>query len=680
MGHKRANNLNSRIYSGIQEQSNSISLSYSREKCIISIHFRYPDGYKVSSLAYRPCIFTTDKQPEMFRIARPGRLVSILLGNNIMINTKSKKSWIGIPPWIIIGAVVILAPIFIFWANENIHRQRGSTTKLLLEKGAALIRSFEAGTRTGMMGMRWGGRQVQRLLRETAQQPDIVYLLITDANGNILAHSDSTQIGGHHGTDLDLDRISQSTVVEWRNVTDAKNRNIFEVFRQFSPTRKHSPTHFNRMMPRDWFRSQMMREEGKPPPRLSIFVGLDMEEVDAAAEEDMYHTVVMAVILLLIGFTGIMSLFLAQGYRSARTSLSKVKAFSDSLVENMPIGLLAIDAEGTITSTNQTAESVLQLSPREIIGKKALHILPVQLLELIEGLKLKGGIVEKEIEFLSRDGKRIPLEVITTVLKEEDGTFWEHVILFRDLTEIRRLRQEIDRSHRLASLGRLAAGIAHEIRNPLSSIKGFATYFRERYHDIPEDRKTADIMIQEVERLNRVIGQLLEFARPMNIRLRPTSLQTFVRRSLKVIEKQAQEKNITISLDIPPDDGDVMIDPDRMSQVFLNLYLNAIEAMDNGGTLSITLTREDSGQAVIVISDTGNGIENKDLGKIFDPYFTTKPSGTGLGLAIVHRIVEAHHGEVTVESEPGIRTTVSVALPAYTGETDDTVEDLSYES
>ena len=388
----------------------------------------------------------------------------------------------------------------------------------------------------------------------------------------------------------------------------------------------------------------------------------------------------MAVILLLIGFTGIMSLFLAQGYRSARTSLSKVKAFSDSLVENMPIGLLAIDAEGTITSTNQTAESVLQLSPREIIGKKALHILPVQLLELIEGLKLKGGIVEKEIEFLSRDGKRIPLEVITTVLKEEDGTFWEHVILFRDLTEIRRLRQEIDRSHRLASLGRLAAGIAHEIRNPLSSIKGFATYFRERYHDIPEDRKTADIMIQEVERLNRVIGQLLEFARPMNIRLRPTSLQTFVRRSLKVIEKQAQEKNITISLDIPPDDGDVMIDPDRMSQVFLNLYLNAIEAMDNGGTLSITLTREDSGQAVIVISDTGNGIENKDLGKIFDPYFTTKPSGTGLGLAIVHRIVEAHHGEVTVESEPGIRTTVSVALPAYTGETDDTVEDLSYES
>ncbi|MBN2515155.1 MAG: GHKL domain-containing protein, partial [Deltaproteobacteria bacterium] len=299
--------------------------------------------------------------------------------------------------------------------------------------------------------------------------------------------------------------------------------------------------------------------------------------------------------------------------------------------------------------------------------------------ELIEGLKLKHGIVEKEIDFLSKDGKRIPLEVITTVLKEEDGTFWEQVILFRDLTEIRRLRQEIDRSHRLASLGRLAAGIAHEIRNPLSSIKGFATYFRERYNDIPEDRKTADIMIQEVERLNRVIGQLLEFARPMNIRLRSTSLQTLIRRSLKIIENQARENNITISFDTVPDVEDIMIDSDRMSQVLLNLYLNAIEAMVDGGTLSITLTRKDSGQAVIVISDTGKGIDSKDLGKIFDPYFTTKPSGTGLGLAIVHRIVEAHHGEVTVESEHGIGTTVSVVLPASAGEAGDTGEDFSYE-
>jgi two-component system sensor histidine kinase HydH len=616
----------------------------------------------------------------MYKIVQPVSLVSILLVNNSMINTKNKKSWIALPPWIVIGAVVILAPIFIFWATENIHRQQENTTKLLLEKGAALIRSFEAGTRTGMLGMRWGGSQVQRLLRETAQQPDIVYLLITDTDGNILAHSDSSQIGGHHGTDLDLDRISRSTEVEWRKVTDANNRNIFEVFRQFSPTHKHPPMHFDRMIHNDWFRSRMMHEEGKPPPRLSIFVGLDMEAVDAAAKEDMHHTVLMAVILLLIGFTGIMSLFLAQGYRSARTSLSKVKAFSDSLVENMPIGLLAIDSEGTITSSNQTAEFVLQLSPHEIIGKKAVHILPVQLMELIKELKLNNGIIEKEIDFPSKDGKRIPLEVITTVLKDEDGTFLEQVILFRDLTEIRRLRQEIDRSFRLASLGRLAAGIAHEIRNPLSSIKGFATYFRERYHDIPEDRKTADIMIQEVERLNRVIGQLLEFARPMNIRLRPTSLQAFLRRSLKMIENQAREKNIAISLDTTPDNEDIMIDPDRMSQVLLNLYLNAIEAMDNGGTLSITLTREDPGQTVIGISDTGNGIEKKDMGKIFDPYFTTKPSGTGLGLAIVHRIVEAHHGEVTVKSDPSIGTIVSIVLPANAGEADNTDEDFSYES
>lgn len=581
-----------------------------------------------------------------------------------MMNMRTmKKSWVTIPPWMVIGAVIILAPIFIFWASQSIHKQRQNATRLLVEKGAALIRSFEAGTRTGMMGMRWGGHQVQRLLTETAQQSDIVYLMITDQDGKILAHNDPSQIGKFHGTEVNIQNVTRTKNVRWRQIPDSEGNNIFEVFRQFSPTRRRPPMHFEMMGRDDWFRSRMVWRENMPDFRLAIFVGLDMEAVDIAMREDIRHTVVMTLILLLIGFAGVISLFLAQGYRAARTSLSRVKAFSDSLVENMPIGLLAIDTENTITSANQAAESILQRSTREIIGHKIDGILTPEIQELARKLRTDSGVLEKEIDYPRSDGKRIPLEIMGTVLEEEDGSLLGYVILFRDLTEIQRLRKEIERTQRLASLGRLAAGIAHEIRNPLSSIKGFATYFRDRYRDVPEDQKTADIMIHEVERLNRVIGQLLEFARPMNIQLKPTSLQPLVKHTMKMIENQAREKNIEIKTTFSDHVDEVMIDTDRMSQVFLNLYLNAIEAMEEGGTLFIGLTHLDSGETKIVISDTGKGIAPPDHSRIFDPYFTTKPSGTGLGLAIVHRIVEAHKGEIVVESRQGTGTVVSIILP-----------------
>jgi len=563
-----------------------------------------------------------------------------------------------------LGAVIILAPIFVFWTLENIHKQKEHTALLLLEKGAALIRSFEAGARTGMMGMHGMDFQLQILLAETAQQPDIVYLMVTDMKGTIMAHNDPAKIGERHGKDLDLERISRSEEVEWRQVLNPYGADTFEVFRQFSPTRTYFRRHRGRMMENVWRRHHINPIKPAQRPGKIIFVGLDMGPIEAARKEYTHHAVLMALILLLIGFAGIVSLFLAQAYRSTKSSLTRIKAFSDTVVENMPIGLLAVDAEGKIASFNQTAEAVCHLSSREVLGKQASQILPKQLWSLIDEQETKRGIIEKEIDCASEDGRTIPLEVSVSSLEGEDGTFLGDVILFRDLTEVQNLKREIERNQRLASLGRLAAGIAHEIRNPLSSIKGFATYFRERYKEIPEDQKTAEIMVQEVERLNRVIGQLLEFARPMTIQKKPTSMHTVIQHSLKMIEGQAQAKNIKITTSLSPESKDVSIDPDRISQVLLNLYINSIEAMDHGGILSVELSWDENAQMTkIAVSDIGAGINKEDLVHIFDPYFTTKQSGTGLGLAIVHKIIESHKGEVRVESEPGKGTTVTILLP-----------------
>ncbi len=570
----------------------------------------------------------------------------------------------SIPPWIILGAVIILAPIFVFMTLEAINRQKEGATKLLLEKGAALIRSIEAGARTGMMGMHRKSFRLQTLLMETAQQPDIVYLAVTDTDGTIAAHSDIARIGGSHGTVLDLPRISGLSRVEWRKVAKPDGADTFEVFRRFSPKQRRFPRHRRGRRSHMWWLRRMEPNVIPPETTRIIFVGLDMEPIEAARKEDARHTVIMALILLLIGFAGIVSLFLAQAYRSAKSSLSRAEAFSDNLVESMPVGLSALNPEGKIVSFNQAAESVLGISAHEALGKEVHEVLPDSLLSITDKLETSESIIGREMDCTTRDGKSIPLDVSAIRLQERSGAFMGHLILFRDLSEIRTLKKEVERSERLASIGRLAAGVAHEIRNPLSSIKGFATYFKERYREVPEDQKTADILIQEVERLNRVISQLLEFARPLNLRKQPASLGTLIQHSLKVIKGEADKKGVIIDLEDASEEAKVSVDSDRFQQVLLNLYLNSIESMKTGGSLGVELRRhEDSENVVVYISDTGAGIKEEDLPHVFDPYFTTKSSGTGLGLAIVHNIVEAHGGQMSVQSGLGQGTTITISLP-----------------
>ena len=410
--------------------------------------------------------------------------------------------------------------------------------------------------------------------------------------------------------------------------------------------------------------SSQQKNESISNLRQIIFVGLDMSSIEEAQKTDVRHAVIMGTILLLVGFAGFTLLFLVQSYRSTRASLSRIKAFSDNVVENVPIGLLALDNHGKIAAFNNGAESILQLSARDVIGQEASRIIPAELLDEIDHSKTCNDVIEKEIECTTNAGKAVPLEIAASSLTDEDSVFLGNVLLFKDLTEVRTLRREVARSQRLASVGRLAAGVAHEIRNPLSSIKGFATYFKERYPDRPEDQQTANIMIQEVDRLNRVVGQLLEFARPISVKTQRISLQALLKDSIKLIEDRATAKGITVQTQYAAELDSARGDPDRINQILLNLYLNAIDAMESGGELSVTLSTVGADSKIYIrISDTGCGISSQHLSKIFDPYFTTKATGTGLGLAIAHNIVEALGGKITVESHAEKGTTFTVALP-----------------
>ncbi len=577
-----------------------------------------------------------------------------------MKNTPNQR-WIGISPWVIVGALIILAPLFALMSMERINAQKRSMFMLLDEKGAALIRSFEAGTRTGMMGMNWSGQQVQRLLMETAQQPDILYILITTSNGIIIAHNKPRFIGWKHGEFPGGDAIGEEMAS--RILKTADGRAVYEVYRKFIP----SDVQRGRRLMSDWFTQHMLPE---PPERSDqyIFVGFDLQPLEAVRKSNMRQTILSGIIFLVVGFSGIITILITQHYRITRATLARVQALSDKVVESMPIGLVVIDDNGLITSTNPATERILQFHPGSLTGQAASQALPQEILA-VQGLLGEGReVAEQETECRSSQ-RSLCLEVSASRLRDEGGASLGHLVLLRDISEIKHLKREMERKERLASLGSLAAGIAHEIRNPLSTIKGFATYFKERYHDVPEDLKTAEIMVGEVDRLNHVIGDLLEFARPMKLQPAYVNLAEFMRTSLRMVKSQLEEKAIELELRVHSEEDLVWMDADRMVQVLINMYLNAIEAMETGGRLAVATLGENRSQMKgFAVSDTGHGIAPEDLTHIFDPYFTTKASGTGLGLAIVHKIVEAHGGLIQVESVPEQGTTITVRLPDIQGE------------
>ncbi len=594
-----------------------------------------------------------------------------------MKNAYMRSSFLQRSPLFIFGIFLVLSPIALFIAVSSIQREEKYMSQLLLEKGAALIRSFEAGTRAGMMHMGWGKSQIQNLLEETAHLQDIIYLALTDDEGIIIAHNDPTKIGSRLPDWPIPPEALNARTIQHRIVKLGDGQSAYEVYRVFTPSQGPEPGRFGHggmmMGPEAIPRGQMMEQPWPGRRRFGeerdhseyIFIGLDIKPLDDARKDAIRHAVIMAAVVLLVGFAGVVSLLLAQNYRVTRQSLARVQAFSDQVVEKMPLGLIALDERGKVASFNEAAQVSLGMKEEKLIGLSGSEVLPQDLKVILKRIQTRRSIIEEDFDIALPGAEGfIPLRISGSVLEDDNGEALGQVMIFKDMTDIRRLEHEVERSRRLASVGSLAAGVAHEIRNPLSSIKGFATYFKERFKDRDKEREIAQIMVDEVGRLDRVIGQLLEFARPSALHLEPTSLGELIKHSLRLIEGDASRKDVSIRTVLPEQTPTVSLDADRLNQALLNLYLNALQAMESGGKLLVSVNADHTAHRVfIAVNDNGCGIAPENKERIFDPYYTTKPGGTGLGLAIVHKIVEAHGGTVTIESIPGQGTTVTIAIP-----------------
>ncbi len=596
-----------------------------------------------------------------------GKFLKMKRRKTILNQRKIRKI---IPLWVLMGAIIILSPIFLFITMENINRQKENNVKLLIEKGAALIRSFEAGTRAGIFD-HGETRQLQKLLYETAKQPDIKFLLVADSNSKIIAHSDFLYNGEQlnlviQGQPLDISKIAGSNDLYWQILDNDEENPYFLLFRKFAPLGVNQ-TKLKISKFSDTVKSKVIVDI--TAPERIVLVGLDIKsfvEIDTSYAR---QAIITGSVLFIASIAGVSFLFFLQGYRSTKTSLSRIKAFSNTLVENLPIGLVALNYKYKVVMINNFAKSILLITENDIDKFPVEELLPSKLYETLITLNKDNRLIEENIDCSVKNGQRLPLEISASVLKDHEYELSGYICLFKDLSEVQALKKEVERSRRLVSVGKLAAGVAHEVRNPLSSIKGFATYFKERYKDIAEDQQISDIMIQEVDRLNLVVGQLLEFARPVTLSVNNIEIKPFFENSLKLIERRAENSNVEIIADLPEPGMYFSFDPDKISQVLLNVYINAIDSMEGGGALCLkVIPNIEEKELKIQISDTGSGIIEDDLIHIFDPYFTTKSSGTGLGLAISHNIVEQHHGDFLIESRCDEGTIVTVSLPVISKE------------
>lgn len=359
------------------------------------------------------------------------------------------------------------------------------------------------------------------------------------------------------------------------------------------------------------------------------------------------------------------------------TQLQDSKIYNEILVDSLVSGVVAASHDGNVTVFNREAQRITRLSPSTVLNHDR-GSLPTILAELLNTTLTRGqGLRDQELLLPTPSGDAVPIRVSSSVFYGHTGKLLGAFLVINDLTTVKQLEHQIRRTDRLASLGTLAAGMAHEIKNPLVSIKTFTQLLPERYDDSDFRETFSSLVGGEVKRIDSIVNQLLRFSRPSKPVLSPTALHEILQSGLKLIQQQLRAKNIHLATTFTSLPDRINADGDQLSQAFINFFLNAIESIQEGGSLTVTtahasVLRPDDARGqindetiVVSIQDTGEGITPENLTHIFDPFFTTKSQGTGLGLSVAHGIIHDHGGTIDVKSEPGSGTTFTLAFPLF---------------
>ena len=591
-----------------------------------------------------------------------------------------------VSPWLLAAATALLLLIVLTFTFSNMQREKKLMTDAMLQKGTTLMRVIGSGARSAYLAdLRRGGwitgtwdQYVQRIISHLSGDPEVRFLLVADAQNKVIAHTDKDKIGSVIGN---LPRFSgsgtggENPLLIYRVETVDGYGRTFLVARPFLPFQPpFSSLRLHKQL-------SHTKQQGNAAPLFDRFhgslpgldhmytvvVGLDMKGYDGSLQKLRFQALMLSLTMLLVGIGGWLSLSAVQGYRVSQKALSDIQAFAGLLVSRLPVGIIATDRHGRVSTWNHAATEMTAISSRVTLGKMVDKFLPPELVSFFSAASSDQPVpaeAEGREVRLTINGTEMVLHCQRIDLRDPAGKYMGKVLLLSDITRLKDLESGIRKNERLAAVGRMAAGVAHEVRNPLSSIKGLALLLKDKFSRESKEFETTGLLIQEVERMNRTISELLSFARPATLNLQPVDLEELLSDSLQLVSADTASEHIQTSLHCDRDLPTISADRDRLSQVFINILLNSVQAMEEGGTLAITAGTDATGKQVeLRFVDSGKGIQPEHLSQLFFPYFTTKNGGTGIGLAISQKIIADHGGNIRLESVQGRGTTVIVELP-----------------
>src|SRR5437868_513885 len=351
----------------------------------------------------------------------------------------------------------------------------------------------------------------------------------------------------------------------------------------------------------------------------------------------------------------------------ATRDLADYRLFNDRIIESMRSGLVTTDLQGSIITFNRAAEEITGYKAQDVRGTNIYAIfgdIEKQIETGLESIRSRSRLPRFDIGCKTADGRDIHLGFSVSPLVEESGRTPGYVLTFQDLTEVIELEREVRRQERLAALGKMAAGLAHEIRNPLASMRGSVQVLAGELDLSPDQSQLMEIVLRASDCLNRTVSDFLIYARPPRMERSVVELNSLLSETISLLRNSSElrpDHRITELHSHKP--IHYYGDPNQIRQIFWNLARNAIQAMPNGGEFRVSLDTNSAGELTITFSDTGQGMSRDQKERLFEP-FSSSSGGTGLGMAIVYQLVNDHNGKIVVDSDAGKGTSISIKLPA----------------
>ncbi len=476
---------------------------------------------------------------------------------------------------------------------------------------------------------------IGRIIKDIAGSGGIEYIVLQDSAG-ILAASPSVHSMNKIAGDPFLEKAMKTDSIFTR-VTSFEGHDVFEVVKRLVDENEIIGLY-----------------------RMGISLG-DVKNVEAR----MYRRIIIISFLLAAISVIVLSIiFTSQNLKAVSREFNNFKTFTGTVLQNMGEAVIVINKDFIITLFNKSAEELFKVKNNEAIGKKLNEILEGRLGFLLNEIG-KGNSetfdIQKEI-FINEQPRFLRLSV--TQNREETNRVENYTIVINDFTIRKNLEEQAKRREKLSAMGELASGVAHEIRNPINAIGMIAQRLNKEFSpgkDIEEYNSILKVLKDEVTRVNKIISQFLNYARPLDIQLHKIDVKTFIDELYRLFAAQAQIKKIRLEK-LSSYTFEIKIDPELMEQAFMNIIQNAMDAVSEGGTVSINYYK--TGKNVIFeIKDNGKGISQDQLGKIFDLYFTTRKDGNGLGLSIAQKVISQHNGTIEVESEVNKGTKFKIIIP-----------------